>query len=591
MVGFLLVVVFGAVSGVLSLGLATGDELRPFFLLYLKEPTLLLLNIAPVVLLHLIVYMIFGRPWFSFLVATAAVFTLGYAEGAKINTAGDVIWLSDVFSGEFLQYIDDPSKIHLDLLAIGCLIYLVAVTALLFVMFLRRRSPWFWGRMILLAVLIAGGFFGYRYIRGSEAFAELSVYKEQDPAPEHVEYAARGFWLPLMLSAENRNDIEPPGGYSAGTAKEMLSRYEKEDILQERAVSLIVIQLEAFEDFSYTNAAGVDFKSAYADYEYIKGQSAFGRLASDADPSDDVLTARQVLTGYSSVGAIREKTGSFVWYLRAQGYQTKGIQTCSRWLSGRGRINSCLGFEEFRYTGSGIEAQGLGDSSWPDSDWYLYAEVYDMWRKGLEEGKDRQFIFAASTQGHAPYETVSLKYGSFTDGITGPAAAELSNYLGCVKDSFYYIRNMLERMEEAEEPVAVLIYSDHRPALEVSYEALGIDPSAGDASSQLDAHSTRYLVWANSAAKKILGTDLKGDTGYVSSEHLMAMFFGLLGYKGPEMMQASHELMQDLPVTLSSGICAGRDGSVYAEGVPLELQSRLYDLRYMQYYEQTNFRY
>ena len=60
--GFLLVALFGAVSGALSLGIATGAELRPFFLLYFREPVLLLLNIAPVVLLHLMVYMIFGRP-------------------------------------------------------------------------------------------------------------------------------------------------------------------------------------------------------------------------------------------------------------------------------------------------------------------------------------------------------------------------------------------------------------------------------------------------------------------------------------------------------------------------------------------------
>ena len=72
--GFLLVALFGAVSGALSLGIATGAELRPFFLLYFREPVLLLLNIAPVVLLHLMVYMIFGRPWLSFFLSTAAVF-------------------------------------------------------------------------------------------------------------------------------------------------------------------------------------------------------------------------------------------------------------------------------------------------------------------------------------------------------------------------------------------------------------------------------------------------------------------------------------------------------------------------------------
>ncbi|MBQ2042731.1 MAG: sulfatase-like hydrolase/transferase [Firmicutes bacterium] len=590
--GFLLVALFGAVSGALSLGIATGAELRPFFLLYFREPVLLLLNIAPVVLLHLMVYMIFGRPWLSFFLSTAAVFTLAYAEGAKISSVSDVIWLSDIFSGEFLQYINEASKIHLDLLCIGCLVYLVAVTTLLLVMFLRRRSPWFWGRVLLLAVLVAGGFFGFRYVRDSAEFAELSVYKEQEAAPEHVEYAAKGFWFPLMLSAQYRNDMEPPGGYSADKAKEMLARYEKEDIPDDRAVSIIALQLEAFEDFSYTNAAGVDFASAYADYNYIKARSAFGRLASDAALNDDMLTQRQVLTGCSAAGAVRENTGSYVWYLRSQGYETRGIQTCSRWLDGRGRINSCLGFEDFRYLGNGIDIENRGEeSAYPDSDWFLYNEVYDTWRKGLEGGNGRQFIFAASTQNHAPYDTQTLRYGSYTEGIAGPAVAEISNYLGSVKDSFFYIRSMLDRMEADAEPVVVLIYSDHRPEFYDAYEVFGTDTAAKDAQSVLEMHSTSYLIWANSAAKKTLGSDMKGDKGYVSAEYLMARLFELCGWKGPALMQASSEAAAALPVTLSGGISADAKGTVYVDGAPLELQSRLYDLRYMQYYEQTNFRY
>lgn len=592
LVGFLLIAVFGAVSGALSLGIATGTELRPFFLLYFEEPLLLLLNIAPVVLLHLMVYMILGRPWLSFFLSSAAVFTLAYAEGAKLDAVSDVLWLSDVFSGEFLQYINEASKIHLDLLCIGCLVYLVAVTTLLLVMFLRRRSPWFWGRILLLAVLVAGGFFGFRYVRDNADLAELSVYKEQEPAPGHVEYAAKGFWFPLMLSAQNRNDIEPPGGYSADKAKEMLSRYEKDDIPEDRAVSIIVLQLEAFEDFSYTNAQGVDFASAYADYNYIKARSAFGRLAADADLSDDMLTQWQVLTGCSSSGAIREKTNSYVWYLRSQGYDARGIQTCSRWLDGRGRINSCLGLDDFRYLGNGIEMEQRGEESdHPDSDWYLYNEVYAIWRKGLESGNGRQFIFAASTQNHAPYDTQTLRYGSFTEGIAGPAVAEISNYLGCAKDSFFYIRSMLERMEADAEPVVVLMYSDHRPELTDAYGVFGTDTSGKDAQSVLEMKSTGYMIWANSAAKKTLGSDMKGDKGYVSAEYLMARLFELCGWNGPALMQASSEAAAALPVTLSGGISADAKGAVYVDGAPLELQSRLYDLRYMQYYEQTNFRY
>ena len=122
-------------------------------------------------------------------------------------------------------------------------------------------------------------------------------------------------------------------------------------------------------------------------------------------------------------------------------------------------------------------------------------------------------------------------------------------------------------------------------------KVFGTDTAAKDAQSVLEMHSTSYLIWANSAAKKLLGGSFKGDAGYVSAEYLTARLFELCGYSGPALMQASSEAAAQLPVTLSSGIFADEKGTVYADGAPLELQSRLYDLRYMQYYEQTNFRY
>ena len=576
----LLLIIFGAATGILCLALGTGNLGSEVFFSYFRNDWLLLFNLVPAALLHVMVYMLAGRPWLAFLVSSGGLLFFSFLERLKILAVSDVIWFSDIISGEAFDYVRDSASVKLDLLSIGCVVYLIAVTTLLLILFLKRKSPWFAGRIIFLALLAGASVWGFKEVTNTDKYGELTRNDECiDTAYDYQKYISKGFLYPLILSAGQDNAEAAPGGYSAKKAAEMLAGCEASDIADDKAVSIIAIQLESFADFSDVDMDAVDTASAYADYERVKAASLCGPLVTGGESWNGLVSQRSFLTGFTSPGVIRTYTNSYVHYLMSQGFGTQGIEYTDPKLGNRERISEYLGFGSFVYADASDNADGVGVAG--NTDWALYSKVCDMWKEGLASGS-KQFIFAASTQNSAPYDPDESHYGGFADDSV-PAAQRnvLNNYLGGVKESFFYLSNMLDRMEADEAPVVVLIYSSGEPE-GVDYLTAGVD---------VKIVYTRYLIWANSAAKAVIGTDLSGNGRMLSTAFLLPELFRLCGYGGPSYMKAAQDISADVPVMLEGGQYMLPDTAEPVAELPLELQSRVYNFQHMEYYEKTSFRY
>ncbi|MBQ2312233.1 MAG: hypothetical protein II185_06765, partial [Firmicutes bacterium] len=398
----LLLIIFGAATGVLSLALGTGGLGPGLVGSYFTDTRLLLFNLAPVVLLHLAVYMIVGRPWLAFLLSSGGVLFFSFLESLKLKQTSETIWFSDILSGEAFDYISDASKVKLDLLSILCVIYLIAVTTLLLVLFLKRKSPWFAGRIIFLAILAGASVWGFKQVTDTSKYPVEPQYGGTlEMGEDAKQYVTRGFVYPLMLTVGRGSVETAPGGYSAERAAEMLKAYEASDISEDKAVSIIAIQLESFADYSDIS----DVASAYEEYDRIRAFSLTGSLVTGGFTDASAGPARSFLTGYVSPGTIRTYTNSFVHYLRSQCYGTQGVQPVAPGSRNTERVCDYLGFDSFSFPAY-TEGPGGADAG-GNTDWMLYSKVYDMWREGLSKGNARQFIFAASTQNSAPYDSES----------------------------------------------------------------------------------------------------------------------------------------------------------------------------------------
>ena len=132
--------------------------------------------------------------------------------------------------------------------------------------------------------------------------------------------------------------------------------------------------------------------------------------------------------------------------------------------------------------------------------------------------------------------------------------------------------------------MVVVLYGDHNPWLGDSasvYAELGIDLDVHTETGFLQYYSTRYVIWANEAAKAQLGNDFVGEGPRLSSNYLMNEVFNQLGWTGNAYMQLTEDVRQTLSVVTSNG--AYVENGVWTEQLSEEGQQALEKLRYAQY--------
>ena len=103
----------------------------------------------------------------------------------------------------------------------------------------------------------------------------------------------------------------------------------------------------------------------------------------------------------------------------------------------------------------------------------------------------------------------------------------------------------------------------------------------------LNYYSTRYLIWANDAAKEVLDNDFSGEGPDIGPYFLMNLLFEECGWEGPAFMQMTDEVMESVQVVHSSGRYM-KDGQV-EEQLELEDRDLVTDYRNAQYYWRKHF--
>ena len=84
--------------GLLSLLYAVGPYGLPVFLSYLRHPWIVFLNLAPVVVLTLFLFCLYGRPWPAFLTASVIVMGFSFGDYYMLKLRDDPLMFQDLLS-------------------------------------------------------------------------------------------------------------------------------------------------------------------------------------------------------------------------------------------------------------------------------------------------------------------------------------------------------------------------------------------------------------------------------------------------------------------------------------------------------------
>lgn len=537
--------------GLLSLFLAFGHYNWNVFFGYFRHPLICLLNLLPVVVLTVFLYCLTGRAWIAFLAAALPVMAASVGNYFKILCRDDPFLFVDLADVGTALQISERYDISMDLRLAVCLLCIAAGTLFLFL--LVRGRPVSWQRRLLGAGLAA-----LCVLPMTKIYTSADLYNKT----QNYEYASqwsatqvfltRGFVYPFLHSIPEAFP-EKPEGYSEKAALEILSQYQPEDIPQERKVDVIGIQLEAFNDLERIGFTDIA-PEVYAQYHALEEESCTGNLITNIFAGGTVQTERAFLTGDASLENFRRNTGSYVWYFKEQGYTAEGCHPCYDYFYNRRNVNRYLGFDRYWFFQDRYEALGQGLAM----DDILFPDILELYRS--RDPEVPYFHFSVSYQGHGPYPEDSLVEG---DGYWTGAYQDkstyyiLNNYLRSVQDTAAHLTALTEGLQAEDSPVVLVVFGDHNPWLGYGnsvYQELNINLDTAEKEGFYHYYGTRYLIWANDAAKAVLGRDFTGHGPDVSPCFLMNVLFELCGWgKGDAFMQLAGQVMERTPVVSQSG--------------------------------------
>lgn len=586
-----LLLVLGAVMlGVCSLMLAPASYGWTLFWDYWKFPVVIALNLLPPVILALLMYAAAGRTWAALFITALPVLGLSLGNHYKLAFRDDPVIAADLLilqeagkmAGQYHLYVSRK---------VGLTVLFAVVWIAALALFARAR-PGKYLRLGLAGGTLAAALSLVPVYGSTDTYNQIENFEHISRWSQTQVYISKGFIYPFLHSIKDAMP-SPPEGYSEKEAAAILAQYRDED-LSDNKINIVGVMLEAFNDFSVFDQIEMQ-QDLYAFYHALEAESYTGNLVTNIFAGGTVDTERAFLTGMApSDTNYRSDTSSYVWYLKNQGYATFGDHPCLQWFYNRVNVNSYLGFDWYRFTENHYAELTNGADTAYDNMFFkeLTAAAADeiVWGDGSPI-----FSFSVSYQGHGPYSGDTCWWGGGeVDNIVANYDLQqsdrtiLANYLGSVNSTQYYLSEMVEVWRTSTAPIVVVAFGDHKPWLgngNSVYNALGIDLSGMDKESFYNCWSTRYLIWANDAAKEVIGHGVVGEGPDVSPCFLMNVLFDQLGWKGDAYMQAVDECWREVPVIHNGGLYVTADGELKTfSGLTQEQAALVQRFRNLEYY-------
>ena len=577
----------------ISLMLATGHYAMRLIFGYFECPLIFVLNLLPVLALLLLLYGLTGRAQLSFGVTAALVFGLSTGNYYKLMFRNDPLMFADLLL--LKEAGDMAGKYHLFLdwklgLMIACWVF-----GVLFLHFLVRGRPRGRGRGICALAGVTACTLLYPVMLDSDLYNQRTAYyaRLNNIWSATQQYIARGFLYPFLHSISEAIEM-PPENYSADRAEAILSAYSDADIPEEEKVNIIGIMLEAYSDFS---RLGVPELAAdvYEVWHNVEAEGYSGDLVTNIFAGGTINTERCFLTGFSNLVNFRARTNSYAWYFRSQGYRVEGMHPCYEWFYNRLNVNESLGFEDYYFVENYFSPMSGGGVALDD---IFFPELLKTYQ-AAETPDQPYFSFSVTYQGHGPYNDDVCWWGEKGDYVADNGAYTeaqqyiLDNYFGSIYNTNQHLKALTDYLRTDDEPVVLLLFGDHMPWMgdgNSVYEAMGLNLDLSTQEGFFNYYGTRYLIWANDAAKEVLGQDFTGEGPALSPNFLMNQVFRLCGWEGPAFMQATQQVMDRVPVINTPTGLYVENGTLTGSLSP-EGQALVEDYNILQYYYRSHFIY
>lgn len=516
----------------------------------LENPMVALVNCIPPVGLIWLGWFLTRRGWAAYLLSCVPCVAIGVVNYFKISLRSDPLLCGDILLAAEAGGIVGGYQLEMTpilWLSLGC-----ALAGLLFAAIFLPKSPIHWadrsfGLLSCAAILFAavlGVFLGGDYEKKLTNNTQINQWSDVEV------YISKGALYSFLHSARDMFH-EPPEDYDPEIAQMVFDRYKDADIPEEQKVSVMGVMLEAFCDLTdFPALAGEEgVQELYAPWHALEENAVTGDLLTNIFAGGTVDSEWGFLTGYSRHDDFRSPTDSFVWYFRQQGYQTLYDHPGHGWFYNRQNVNGYLGFAEQRFTENYYGTLVDPTAAIWNSDHILFPELTRQLREKIQDGP--VFSFSVSYQNHGPYDSTPVEEAPRVTCLDETSNNIFNHYLRGLGKTISAVTGMVEELEQMEEPVVLVLFGDHKPwagNAESAYAAAGVSFDVSTTAGFYNYYATPYLIWANSAAKEVLGNRFVGRGADISPCFLMAELFDLCGWEGSGFLQLQRQIREITPL-------------------------------------------
>lgn len=583
------VIIIGLLSFLLmgiSFFFSTANFDPVLFRSYFQGRWLMLMNFIPIFLIMSALSLLFNQLWISFSLTSVLIFLMSIVNKFKLMYRDEPLKFIDIQL--FTEAGDMASRydINLNFTMIIILLSLISIAVILkyFVKFKidsRKIRFSLLGFVLLIGLVISSGFYFNENIY--ERVGDKGLI---NPWSQTQQFQSKGFLYPFIYSVTDLKDRQLEG-YDEKEAKKVLEQFQYHNIEEDEKVNIIVIMLEAYNDFSKFDDIEIDEK-VYKKFHQLQEESLSGRLVTNVFAGGTINTEWGFLSGYNSHPRYLKDTNSFPWYFKEQGYKTETMHPNYGWFYNRRNINEYIGFDNFDYYEN--KYQDIDEDFLDDKDFFKY--IIEGYENSKKEDKP-YFHFSTTYQNHGPYsleELTDYEYLKRKDSYTDKEYNIINNYLAGLKETGDAVDELVDYYRKEDEPTILIFFGDHNPWLgedNSGYKMLGIDMELSTIDGFLNYYEAPYIIWANEEAKHVFNKDFKGHMPNISPNFLMAELFEYLGWKGNEYMNYLQYVKEHFNVNHDMYF---KENGEYTRKLSDENNPVWKEFNYVQYYYGRNFK-
>ncbi len=482
------------------------------------SPVVFLYN-ALLIFATLVIASVFKRRLFAFTLISIFWLAIGIINGVILTQRMTPFTVKD------LSILDDGltiatnylTTLHIVLIIAG-LILVIGLLVLLFIKGPRKKDRVKRKRNlvgVLLVFLIT--FFSTTFVINLnivETFFGNLAYAYRDYG---VVYCFVNTWL--------NTGISKPDGYSEESVLNIFSSKELGDdnamLLEEKDIdedypNILFLQLESFIDPLEIKTIELS-EDPCPNFRRLFNQYSSGELTVPACGAGTANVEFEVLTGlsvkffgpgeYPYKSVLKERTGESLAYdLKSIGYSAHAIHNHRAVFYNRNVVFSNIGFDTF------TSLEYMKNVAKTPKNWAKDNVLTQCIADALDSTEGRDLIYTISVQGHGKYpSTQVIENPKIT--VTSAPSEELKwkyeYYVNQIYEMDEFIGELTEELSQRDEPIVLVMYGDHIPAIDITEE----DLESGN------LYGTQYIIWDNFGMEK----DDENLHTYQLTAHIMDM--------------------------------------------------------------------